>query len=360
MNGRINISTCALSTLLLLVCAFSIASAQENKRDSDLLLYCGIDAVYAASRVLGTDVDYASLVKPEFISQFGGSTDADLAKAARFAGLQTTRFDGLSIADLPSLPTPAILHVRSSSDRKVPNHWTLLVRVEAGVAEFVDAGQWPARMPLGDLGAFFDGSSLVVTKKDTPPVAFVSMTRVMRYTLLTLVGASLLVGLCLTPAGGWRGLGLILLTTLGLGLFMSYTLPGGALASTQSTRERMTEARAGALPRVSVANLFQDDLSMDAVLIDARLPGDFARGAIPTAINISPFLNADQLGSAIKRLDKRAAFVMYCQTPGCNYADRVGRELVKRGFDSVSVLAEGFVGYQQAKRSATSQYGDTQ
>jgi rhodanese-related sulfurtransferase len=104
----------------------------------------------------------------------------------------------------------------------------------------------------------------------------------------------------------------------------------------------MLDARAAALPRTSL-----DRLASDSILIDARIPGDFARGAIPDAINIWPFASQETLARQTDRLDRSKTVVIYCQTPGCDYADTLGSYLVKNGFTRVSVLSEAYIGYEQ-------------
>jgi Peptidase C39 family len=198
----VTVSTVRIIVAIILLSSNSQAGPIEHDQ---LLQYCGVDAIYASSRILNTHVEYAQLVRPEFISTDAGSTDTDLAKAAEFAGLRTTRVDGLAIVDLNSLPTPAILHVRSNTQAKMPNHWTLLTRVEQGKAHFVDAGDWPAVMPLDQLKPFFEGSALVVSRADQPAPTFVSLNRVVYWTCIGLVGVSLLIGFSLAPAGGVKG-----------------------------------------------------------------------------------------------------------------------------------------------------------
>ena len=75
--------------------------------------------------------------------------------------------------------------------------------------------------------------------------------------------------------------------------------------------------------------------------IDVRGPGDFQRGHIPGAINLT---STDVVARGL-RPRKGAPFVVYCK-PMCGLAQSVGEALEREGYSPIYVLEGGFDGWK--------------
>jgi len=81
--------------------------------------------------------------------------------------------------------------------------------------------------------------------------------------------------------------------------------------------------------------------------IDARDPDEFATGHIPNALNISA--DSLALGQAdISSLAKDRPLIVYCGSTSCDKSDELAKALKSLGFTNISVMPEGFEGWQAA------------
>jgi rhodanese-related sulfurtransferase len=79
-------------------------------------------------------------------------------------------------------------------------------------------------------------------------------------------------------------------------------------------------------------------LNTDAVLIDARFACDFEEEHLEGAINIPVDANDRQYREVLANIDKSARIVVYCQSGGCGFAERVAVKLMSDGFSNVSMF----------------------
>jgi len=92
--------------------------------------------------------------------------------------------------------------------------------------------------------------------------------------------------------------------------------------------------------------------------IDARDPDEFATGHIPNALNISA--DSLALGQAdISNLAKDRPLVIYCGSASCDKSDELAKALKSLGFTNVSVMPEGFEGWQGAHGPVDAAHGPT-
>jgi len=78
-------------------------------------------------------------------------------------------------------------------------------------------------------------------------------------------------------------------------------------------------------------------------IIDLRTPELFAKGHVPSAINLS----FDELEQGASRLDKNTPVVVYCYNITCNLAAKAALSLAKKGFP-VKELVGGYEEYAKA------------
>lgn len=79
----------------------------------------------------------------------------------------------------------------------------------------------------------------------------------------------------------------------------------------------------------------------DFVLLDVRAPAPFARGHIPSAINLP---HGKIVASKLTQWPVDTLFVTYCAGPHCNGAARGALQLAKLG-RSVKIMAGGVTGW---------------
>ena len=79
----------------------------------------------------------------------------------------------------------------------------------------------------------------------------------------------------------------------------------------------------------------------DFVLIDVRSPEAYARGAVPSAINIP---HAKIIVSRMAQYPPGTLFVVYCGGPHCNGAQRGAIRLARLGL-SVKLMVGGMTGW---------------
>jgi len=89
--------------------------------------------------------------------------------------------------------------------------------------------------------------------------------------------------------------------------------------------------------------------NQSAVLIDARLPDQFARGHIRGAINVP----AGDAASYVPQVEQAAGrddlLIIYCNGPSCGSSDMVCDYLRTQGFNNIRVYSPGWKALASAK-----------
>ena len=91
------------------------------------------------------------------------------------------------------------------------------------------------------------------------------------------------------------------------------------------------------IPKVSEKEI-RRLLNTNTVFIDARLSMDFEAGHLEGAINVPVNASDDERQKAMVNVPKNACIVVYCQTSGCGFAEKVAIELISDGFSNVSLF----------------------
>ncbi len=82
-------------------------------------------------------------------------------------------------------------------------------------------------------------------------------------------------------------------------------------------------------------------LQKGVVLVDARSEQKFQAGHIPGALNLPATAPAKTF-----RRPKTTPIVVYCDGPDCQAAETMALKLLAEGYSDVSVLPEGWLGWQ--------------
>jgi hypothetical protein len=133
--------------------------------------YCGAYCLYAVMRVADIDIDPKELLKPEYIGSAGGSSLAELKKAAEDYGMYAAVVGRLTTRELRQSPYPIILHVKSAADKKGYDHYELFLETKNGQARLYDPPEPVRVVPFYELAPRWDGTGLIVSA-DRPQYCF--------------------------------------------------------------------------------------------------------------------------------------------------------------------------------------------
>jgi rhodanese-related sulfurtransferase len=332
----------------------------EDKPDPRAIVvprpYCGAYCLYSALKSMGRAVEFRELVKPDYIGSGDGSTMAELSQAARDYGLFAGVAARLTTRGLRQCPYPAILHVKANAYHPAYDHYELFLGTEDGQARLFDPPAPPRLVPFHDLAPRWDGYALALSDKpfEIDAIFGPDRQRLLTYGALgalAVVGLHLLAGRVRLPQGP-RAQRPQLVVSLGqaaaLGtaaLFAGglYHLAAaeGFVANAQATASFQKAYLGGFIPKVGVRHV-RRALGTDAVLIDARYAEDFQADHLAGALSLPIDANEVRWQQTVGPVAKNARIIVYCQSTGCKFAQRVASKLVEDGYADVSVFPGGW------------------
>ncbi|MHC4397537.1 MAG: cysteine peptidase family C39 domain-containing protein, partial [Planctomycetota bacterium] len=299
--------------------------------------YCGLYCLYTVMKMAGQRPDFRELVKPEYLGSRKGSSLVELKKAAEDNGLYAESVAKLNSRVLKESPHPVILHTKSAADSKDYDHFELFLGTENGRAKIFNPPQPPEIVPFYELAPRWDGTGLIVSAEpiDLGTVFASARKRLLLYTLVgitvivilhwarrrwplaTLVNSrSKLFGLSIVQAMGFGILALL------LGMVYHFANDEGFLAHANATTSLQQAHLGNFIPKVSKKKV-ERLLGTDTVFIDARLARDFKAGHMEGAISVPVDANETERYKATAGIGKDAPIVIYCQSAGCKYAEKV-------------------------------------
>lgn len=359
----------AASALALSVALTMAATAARGQAPEPL---CGIYAVYAAAKVAGTGVQISALLRPEFVSEGAyGSTMGDLLAALRTAGLRGTALRGMTLPDLDLVGRPVILHVRSFTDAPIPDHYLLYLGRDTHnprLARVVDGERGIRLIDSSLIARRWTGDGIVVSRADdTRPVIPWGAVLV----LLTVVAAATGARLSLQWWGGTladrplAGGAILVGVSLTIAAAFHARAESGLIRNPDAAIE-VEQIKSGSLLQREDLGLLWDKVASGAVtrgqlvIVDGRTRAEFDQGHLPGAVSL-PLPDARAMGT--RRLlpdtprDRRV--VVYCSDRACNVSKVLAKRLLASGFKNVSVLEEGWTGWQQHQAKASSRPGSS-
>ncbi len=318
--------------------------------------HCGLYCVYTAMKLAGKDIGFLELVKPEYLGSRKGSSLGELKKAAEDNGLYAESVAKLNSGVLKETPHPVILHVKSSAESKDYDHFELFLGAVDGKAQIFNPPEPPEMVPFYELAPRWDGTGLIVSAEPihlgtvfasarkrlllyvvvgTAVIAIFHLAR-RRWPLATLVNSrSKLFGLSIVQAMGFGILALL------CGMVYHFVSDAGFLARANATASVQEAHLASFIPKVS-KNKVERLLGTDTVFIDARLARDFKAGHIEGAISVPVDANDAERYKATAGIGKDAPIVIYCQSAGCKFAEKVTIKLKGDGFRNISIFKGGW------------------
>lgn len=318
--------------------------------------YCGIYCLYMAMKIFDVDIDPQQLIEPEYIGSRKGSSLAELKKAAQDNGLYAVPVEKLTSRELRRSRCPVILHVKSAADKKNYDHYELFLETQNGQARLCDPPGPVRLVPFYELAPRWDGTGLMVSKKpiDLGVVFAPARKRLLIYAAIAIVvilgvrwgrrrwlpSTAIIPRPRLFGLSAIQGAGLALLALLS-GMVYHFVNDEGFLAHPNATASIEQAHLGGFIPRINRKQARQL-LNDNAVFVDARLNRDFKVGHLEGAINVPVDISNDERRKVMAGIAKNTRIVVYCQSGGCEFAEKVAIKLMSDGFSKVSLLNSGW------------------
>lgn len=364
-NRPNNLFLLLLANLLFIFIITGTITANENKDNSPEAAsvkprthhpHCGLYCLYATMKLAGREIDFVQLVKPEYIGSPKGSSMAELKKAVEDSGMYAMPVDRLTSRVLHNCPHPVILHVKSDVTSKKYDHYELFLGTENGRAKIFNPPEPVRLVPFRELAPRWDGNGLIISAKpiDLGSIFAPTRKRFMMY-------AAIAVAFILAVHRGRRrwlptkvlnsrrklwGLSIAQGTALGImallcGMVYHFANDEGFLAHANATASTQKAHQGNFIPKINEKKVYKL-LDTDTVFIDARLARDFEKGHLEGAINIPVNNNDNDRQKAMADIAKDARIVVYCQSTGCKFAEKVAIKLMEDGFHNVSIFKGGW------------------
>jgi rhodanese-related sulfurtransferase len=326
--------------------------------------YCGMYCLYTVMKLSDQRIDFRDLIKPEYIGSGKGSSLAELKKAAKDNGLYAESVAKLTSLMLRKVPYSVILHVKSSLDKKDYDHFELFLGTEGGQAKLFNPPEAARLVPFYELAPRWDGTGLVLSSKplDLGAIYAPARNRLVLY-MLVVIPVILMVHygkqrwLTSSSSISWRkSFWLTMVQAAGFVIFamvwgMTYHFVNeeGFLAHANATASVQNAHLGSFIPKVDKKKVEQL-LNRDTVFIDARTANDFKAGHLENAINVPVDANNMERRKAMAGIGKDAPIVIYCQSNGCPFAEKVTKELKGDGFSNISIFKGGWNEWEGKKR----------
>lgn len=357
INYVLKIKTLLFIMIIFLPCSKTIALSDNQSP------FCGIYTIYAAKKILGGDAVLKDFYKPKYVSSVKGSTIEDLKSAASDSGLYIKPIRNLAIEDvIMALPNPTILHVKANSLSVKYNHYVLFIDVKDGKAQIFDPPKKISLESFADLESRWDRVGLIVSTKpiDIKPLLFRSKILLTSYAALSLFCCMVyhLLFRLIRKSKFYQSLAgnnfafksgisvfqaVVIMVTVFIGSVMyNFLIPSGLISPGSRVVEGIQKAYAGSfIPKVSTRDI-GNFIGSDTLIIDARYESDYKAGHIERAINIPVNLSTKEIAEIMDKYPKDIEMVIYCQSAGCSFAQKVTLKLKDIGYENICIYKGGY------------------
>ncbi len=310
---------------------------------------CGVlCAGKAISIVAGRDVPDDKLLHPKYIPSPRGSSISDLRKLFADFGVHAIVRSGIGVGTIQTLTSPALLHVKSTSNSGAYNHWVLFLGSESGRWIIADLPGSSFSVTSSELSTLWDGTAIVVSNR---PISVLSFWFSWFFGELLPRSAFAVVPFAI----GWRVLDRwgfdksIVCTSFGICLIgisislLPQAVPGGALVDFDKT---IAALRLRSSP--STIEETTDLRSFKGVVtIDSRYPSDYSRGHVKRSINVPVYASDAEIRIVLADVDRRERIIVYCQSSNCAFSHSIAKNLMNAGFSNICVYTPGWVGLNE-------------
>ncbi len=349
--------------LSVIITSKTIAAYKNNQEASKVVPakckssgpYCGMYCLYTTIKLAGKEIDFRQLLKPKYIGSREGSSLAELKKAAEDNGLYAQPMGKLTSKVFRQFPHPIILHVKPDTMSRGYNHYELFLGTENGKAKLFDPPNPVRLVSFQELAPRWDGNGLIVSAE---PIDLGAIIAPARKRFIIYAAITLIIILIVQRAKRWlpeaitssrgRLLGLSMtegtafaIAALLCGMIYHFANNEGLLANTNATASIQQAHLGNFIPKVSEKKV-RSLLGTDTVFIDARFSRDFKAGHLEGAISVPVDSNDVEFKKTTANIQKDARIVLYCQSAGCKFAERVAIRLIDDDFSDISIFKGGW------------------
>ena len=321
---------------------------------------CGIYSLLACLASLGIECDIQELWRAEFVGSTRGSSAAELVRAAEHCGAHVMVMKNLTHRDLARATTPMLLHMRANWSNAEYNHWVAFLGFEGDRVRVLDPPHPMHTLSQAELLAGWDGlavalsrqkhdATLVKAARRDWALAVVAAGAILLFVRPSLVrfGANRLLASTDAP---WRRLamqvaGMLFAAGALAGLWHSVS-PVGFFWNRFAVAEVTQRYYSVTVREVSREEVERVAGDLRTVIFDARLPKDFQRGAIPGAINFPVNATLPQRRELLRQVHPDSRIIIYCQSAGCPWSDKVAQFLKFNGYKNVAIYRGGYREWQ--------------
>jgi len=318
--------------------------------------YCGLYCLYSVMKMDGRNINFADLVKPEYISSRKGSSLAELKKAAEDNGFYAQPATRLNKFILSRLKLPVILHVKPNVGEKDYSHFELFLGIDRGKVRLFDPPEPPRNVAFRQLLPRWDGTGLIVSAE---PIELEKVFAGVHRRIISYgVGVTAVV-LLLRRVEKWvfsakknvcrlrviklsatqfAALGIAALST---GIAYHLADECGFLVHPSAVDSIRQSHSANFIPKIDMRKV-RRLLKGNAVFIDARRVRDYKAGHLQGAISIPVDANDIERKRAMSGVPADNPIVVYCQSSGCRFAENVAVELLEDGFSNIAIFKGGW------------------
>ena len=342
-------------------CAEHAATGGDTlKPDSDLLAsgrYCGIYCLYAVLRIYNIDVNCSELIDPNYIGSQKGSSVAELRKAAEDFGIVAKPMEKMGAFELKNLKLPAVLHVKSQNSRRGEySHYELFLGMQSGRARLYNPPERIRLVTVRYIMSRWDGVALLLSPKPISLFSVFTKSIMRALCIFLLVTITVIACLKLSPkmnvttrinmiSQSVRTCCGIVLSALVCTFLFHFFCGYGLLAEPAEVSGIMKEYAGTFIPKIKIRKL-ATLLGSDTVIIDARLAEHYESGHIEGAINIPADSSCEEIAEAVTHIPRDVRIVVYSQSAGCRFAEKVAVRLLEDGFSNVSIFKGGWRQWQ--------------
>jgi rhodanese-related sulfurtransferase len=318
--------------------------------------YCGLYCLYSVINLTGRHVAFKTLLRPEYVGSQKGSSLTELKKAAADYGLYAKILSNLTSQELRASSDPIILHVKSESTSTQYNHYELFLGTENGQARLFNPPEPIRLVGFHQLAPRWGGTGLIVSAElirlgtlfaparkrlvsyGAIAVAIIWIVRWARHRWPLEIGTASrrrLLGLSAAQSAGF-----VIAAVLG-GMVYHFANDEGFLANATGTASVQQAYVGSFIPKISERKVSRH-LNSGTVFIDARYARDFEAGHLEGALSVPVDANDVKRETAMAQVAKDARIVVYCQSAGCKFAEKVAIEFMRDGFSNVSIFKGGW------------------
>jgi rhodanese-related sulfurtransferase len=251
-----------------------------------------------------------------------------------------------------------ILHVAGGDQLEDYNHWILFLGFDRGKAHIADSVDGKYSLPLAQILARWDGNAIFVSNKPIKAAhvqlpeflifaqyagfAFVAIVVVcsgQKYALDRVANYATRI------SSLWnKSCGFVAISVAGLliGISIHAIDPSGFIANPDVISFVAAAQIESYVDRLSYDELQRMTKSSEVIFVDARWASDYRAGHIPDAYNVPINTTSVQRRQILQEVNHNQTIIVYCQSPGCRYADIVATGLIRDGYELVVIYPGGW------------------